>query len=367
MSEARLLMRRTASSSIAWLLAALLIIVVFFSVAAPPGTFLTDFNAQTLASDASVLLILATALTLVIVCGGLDLSVGSVMTFGSVIGLITMRAVTDGGGGEWFAVAVGTAAAVGSGMAWGAINGLLIAYARIPAFVVTLGSLGAALGAARLVSGGETQAGVPAVLQTEIGFSTVLGVPTLFVIGIGIAIAFGLIMAFTRFGERIYLTGSNEEGARRGGISTRGLEFRIYLLSGMLAGFAGLLDLARFNSAAIATGHMTELLAALAAVIIGGASLYGGSGLIVGSVIGVFIPVVLNNGFVILGIEPFWHEIVLGAILVAAVGLDQVRRKAALDRPRFSAEEMESAAAGPDPPAPGADPDQSTQSLKENV
>jgi len=140
-------------------------------------------------------------------------------------------------------------------------------------------------------------------------------------------------MKFTVFGEWIYLVGSNEEGARRGGIPVRWVQFRVYVLSGGLAGLAGLLDLARFDSANVSTGHITELLAALAAVIIGGASLFGGTGLIIGSVVGVFIPVVLNDGFIVIGLQPFWHEIVVGVVLIAAVGLDQVRRSAALQRP----------------------------------
>jgi ribose transport system permease protein len=345
------LLRRAAATSLFWISAALLILIVCFGVAAPAGTFFSGFNAQTIATDSATLLILATALTLVIVAGGLDLSVGSVMTFSAVIGLIVMRDV--GGGSEWGAVAMGAAAAVLVGIGWGAINGVLIAYARIPSFVVTLGTLGAALGAARLLTGGSNESGTPRVLQSQIGFSTVLGIPTPFLIGISVAIVFSLIMGLTVFGERLYLVGSNEEGARRGGIPTRWVQFRVYAISGGLAGLAGLVDLARFNSAAVTTGHMTELLAALAAVIIGGASLFGGTGLIIGSVVGVFIPVILNNGFVVLGVEPFWHEIVVGAILVAAVGLDQVRRAAALHRPAAAAEPQPPPVLDPtsDPPA----------------
>lgn len=329
MSDARALIHRAAATSLFWISAALALLVLFFAIAAPAGTFLTWFNAQTLATDASVLLILATAMTLVIVSGGLDLSAGSVMTFCAVIGVVTMRAVGD----DWTAVGIGCAAAFLCGVGWGAINGVLIAYARIPAFVVTLGSLGAALGSARLISGGQNQSGAPPVLQSDIGFSTVAGVPTTFLIALSIALLFGLVMKFTRFGERMYLVGSNEEGARRGGIATRWLMLRVYVLSGLLAGAAGILDLARFDSASVTTGHMTELLAAIAAVIIGGASLFGGTGFILGSIVGVFIPVVLNNGFVILGMQPFWHEIVVGVVLVAAVGLDQVRRRISLQRP----------------------------------
>lgn len=358
-AEARALLRRAAATSIFWIFSALLVLVVFFAIAAPPGTFITTFNAQTLASDAAVLLILATALTMVIVCGGLDLSVGSVMTFSAVIGLLVMR---DVGGGEWTAVALGAAAGIACGAGWGALNGLLTAYARIPAFVVTLGTLGGALGASRLLTDGSTLSGTPVVLQSDIGFSKIAGVPTPFAIAIATALFFSLVMGLTRFGERVYLVGSNEEGARRGGISPRSVQFRVYVLSGTLAGFAGILDLARFNSAPVSTGHMTELLAALAAVIIGGASLFGGSGLILGSVIGVFIPVVLNNGFVILGVRPFWQEIVVGSILIAAVGLDQVRRSAALQRSAAPAPPPE------EPPPPEGLPPQATQPpLKENA
>lgn len=321
------MVRRAAGTSLFWIASALTLLVIFFTAAAPSGTFLTGFNAQTLASSAAVVLILATALTVVIVSGGLDLSVGSVMTLSAVVSLVTMR---DVGGDPWLAVGVGAAAGLCVGALWGALNGVLIAYARIPAFVVTLGSLGAALGVARLVTGGLTESGAPSVLQADIGYGEILGIPIPFVIAVAVAAVLSAMMSLTRFGERIYLVGSNEEGARRGGIATRWLQFRVYVLSGGLAGLAGLVDLARFDSATVATGHTTELLAALAAVIIGGASLAGGVGLIIGSAVGVFIPVVLNNGLVILGVTPFWQEIVVGAILVAAVGLDQVRRSGAL-------------------------------------
>ncbi|MGE0067078.1 MAG: ABC transporter permease [Solirubrobacterales bacterium] len=328
MSEASTLFRNASKTSIFWITVALAALVVFFGVASPAGTFLTSFNAQTIAADASVLLILATATTIVIISGGLDLSIGSVMTFAAVIGLIVMRDVGD----SWSAVAVGTVVAIACGAGWGLINGLLISLAKIPPFVVTLGSLGAALGAARLITGGLTQSGVPSVLSADIGNAEVIGIPVPFLIGIAVACVAAAIMAYTRFGEHVYLLGSNEEGARRGGIGTRSLQVRIYVISGALASLAGVVELARFGTASVATGHLTELLAALAAVIIGGAALTGGSGLVLASVVGVFIPVVINNGLVIMGVQPFWQEIVVGAILVAAVGLDQVRRAGVFQR-----------------------------------
>src|SRR5205823_7826304 len=154
-------------------------------------------------------------------------------------------------------------------------------------------------------------------------------------IAIVIAAFFGLVLALTRFGERVYLVGSNIEAARRAGIPVRWLQVEIYLLSGALAGTAGMVDFARFNTVDISTGHTQALIASIAAVIIGGASLMGGVGAIPGTVVAVFIPVVLNNGLIIRGTQPFWQDIAVGAILVAAVGFDQWRRSARTRPPRW--------------------------------
>jgi ribose transport system permease protein len=213
-----------------------------------------------------------------------------------------------------------------SGVAWGAINGLLIAYAGLPPFVVTLGSLGAALGAARLLSGGANVSGIPPEVQEHAGLATLFGVPVPFVAAVLLVLVCGFLLARTRFGEHNYLIGSHEEAARRGGISIRRHLFLLYVLSGALAGCAGLIEVARFAVASVSTGHTTELIAALAAVVIGGASLTGGVGIMSATVVGVFIPVILANGLLIGGVERFWQDVVVGVILVAAVWFDQWRR-----------------------------------------
>src|SRR5262249_27874558 len=136
------------------------------------------------------------------------------------------------------------------------------------------------------------------------------------------------------FGERTYLAGSNAEAARRAGIRVGFLQLRLYLLSGALAGTAGIVDFARFNTVDITTGHTQTLIASIAAVIIGGASLLGGVGTMAGTVVAVFIPVVLNNGLIIRGTQPFWQDIAVGVILVAAVAFDQWRRSAASRGPK---------------------------------
>jgi ribose transport system permease protein len=255
------------------------------------------------------------------------MTIGSVMTFSAVASALVMKEVAGGAADHQLTAAlVGAAVGLAGGAAWGAINGALIAFARLPPFVVTLGSLGAALGAARLLSGGSNVSGTPPKLQEDVGLATVLGIPLPFVAAAALVVACGFLLARTRWGEHDYLIGSNEEAARRGGISIPRHLFELYVLSGALAGCAGLLELSRFGVASVSTGHTTELIAALAAVVIGGASLTGGVGLMAGSVVGVFIPVVLANGLLIGGVERFWQDVVVGIILVAAVWFDQWRR-----------------------------------------
>jgi ribose transport system permease protein len=310
-----------------WILAVLVALVAAFALILPSGTFVTTFNAQTVAGDASTLLVLGAGATFVIVSGGLDLSIGSVMTFAAVASALVMKEIAGASHDHQLAAAlVGCGVGVLSGVAWGAVNGLLIAYAKLPPFVVTLGSLGAALGAARLLSDGANVSGTPPGFQETVGLATVLGVPVPFLAAVALVLACGFVLSRTVYGEHNYLIGSNAEAARRGGIDVSRHLFLVYVLSGFLAGCAGLLELSRFAVAAVSTGHTTELLAALAAVVIGGASLTGGVGLMSATVVGVFIPVILANGLLIGGVERFWQDVVVGIILVGAVAFDQWRR-----------------------------------------
>jgi ribose transport system permease protein len=301
--------RRASTTGVFWIFVVLVVLVVTFGAVLPADTFLTTFNAQTVAGDASTLLVLAA------------------MTFSAVTSALVMKEVAGGAADHQLTAALaGAAVGLAGGAAWGAINGALIAFARLPPFVVTLGSLGAALGAARLLSGGSNVSGTPPKLQEDVGLATVLGIPVPFVAAAVLVVACGFLLARTRWGEHDYLIGSNEEAARRGGIAIPRHLFELYVLSGALAGCAGLLELSRFGVASVSSGHTTELIAALAAVVIGGASLTGGVGLMTGSVVGVFIPVVLANGLLIGGVERFWQDVVVGIILVAAVWFDQWRR-----------------------------------------
>jgi ribose transport system permease protein len=297
-------------------------LIVVFSILEPEN-FTSVNNGRNIATDAAVLLVLATGATYVIITAGIDLSVGSVLVFSGVIAAKLMNQV---GGDNWGVILVGLAAALASGLAWGIVNGFLVAKAKIPAFIVTLGTFGMSLGLALVISGGVDERSVPFKLISTIGIGRLFSqIPYLVIISLAVALVFGVILAQTRFGRYTYAIGSNQEAARRAGVNVDRHLIKVYALAGTLAGLAGFMSLARFGTTTIG-GHATDNLDAIAGVVIGGTSLFGGIGTILGTVFGVFIPAVLENGFVIVGVEAFWQQVAVGAVLIVAVYLDQLRR-----------------------------------------
>src|SRR3954468_20720346 len=315
--------QRLVAGSSTWIGVILLGLIIVFSLL-DPSAFVDVANARNIATDAAVLLVLATGMTYVIITAGIDLSVGGILVFSGVVSAKGMHAV---GGDNWGVIIVGLGVGLAGGLAWGLINGFLVAKAKIPAFVVTLGTLGASLGAALVITGGVDEREVPFKLITTIGTGRAFDqVPYLVLIAFAVAIVFGVILAATRFGRYTYAVGSNEEAARRAGIPVDRHLLKVYALAGTLAGLAGFLSLALFSTTTIG-GHDTDNLQAIAAVVIGGTSLFGGIGTMLGTVFGVFIPAVLQNGFVIVGVQPFWQQVAVGAVLIGAVYLDQLRRR----------------------------------------
>jgi ribose transport system permease protein len=306
-----------------WIALILLGLVVAFSVLRF-DQFATSTNLRNVAIDASVLLVLAVGTTFVIITAGIDLSVGSVLVFSGVVGA---KAMESAGGDGWGVVLLGLVVCVACGAAWGVLNGVLIARARIPALIVTLGTLGMALGFAQLITGGVDVRTVPTTMIDNIGIGEVAGIPVLVIVAGVVAILAGIGLTATRFGRYTYAIGSNPEAARRAGIGVDRHLVKVYALAGLLAGLAGFLNLARFSTTTIG-GHSTDNLQAIAAVVLGGTSLFGGLGTMLGTVVGVFIPAVLQNGFVIVGVQPFWQQVAVGAVLILAVYLDQLRRRA---------------------------------------
>ena len=228
----------------------------------------------------------------------------------------------------WGVIALGTCAAVAAGAAFGVINGVLVAHARVPALIVTLGTFGMALGFAQLLGNGQDVRAVPQKLVATIGSGKLLGIPALVWVALTVTVLGGLLLHTTRFGGWTFAVGSNAEAARRAGVPNRSQLVKVYLLSGALAGLAGIMSVARFATTTI-NGHTTDNLSSISAVVLGGTSLFGGIGSIFGTVIGVFIPIILLNGFVILGIQPFWQTVAMGAVLIVAVYADQLKRHAA--------------------------------------
>lgn len=307
----------------------LLVLLVIFLIftAMTPAVFPTWGNVRQIIQNVSILGVLGIGMTFVIVTSGIDLSVGSNLVFSGVVSAKVMQAMGDTGWGTAF---IGIAVAVSCGLAWGLLNGVLIAKAKVPPLIVTLGTLGGALGLAQVITGGVDIREVPEVLQDTIGYGNVPGttLPTISLIAILLILVFGIILHRTRFGLYTFAIGSNEESARRVGVKVDRQLISIYALSGALAGVGGILSLSQYGTTAIA-GQSATNLNVIAAVVIGGTSLFGGVGTIFGTVVGLFIPAVLQNGFVIIGVQPFWQQVAVGGVLVAAVYVDQRRRAAA--------------------------------------
>jgi ribose transport system permease protein len=313
--------RRALGQSPVWMGGVLLVLVVVFSIL-EPSAFPTADNFRNILMDAAVLMVMAVGMTFVMVAGGFDLSIGSVLVFSGVIGVKAMEAVgTDNG----LTVVVGLIASCVAGLGWGVFNGLCITKLRVPALITTLGSLGAALGIARLITNGNDVRGVPMSL-IDVSIGTFLTLSWIIWVAAVVTIIGGLVLALTRFGRHTYVIGSNAEAARRAGINVDRHLLKLYALSGLLAGLAGMLSLTRFATTTIA-GHSTDALQVITGVVLGGTSLFGGIGSIVGTVVGMFIPSVLQNGFIVTNVEPFWQEVAIGFILIAAVYIDQLKRR----------------------------------------
>jgi ribose transport system permease protein len=325
--------QKLIGANVFWIAVVLVALCVVFSVLAPHA-FPTLFNAQTTLIETSVLLILSVGMTFVIITAGIDLSVGSVLIFASMMAGKTLDAMGTAGDPTnegWGTILFGLLVAVLSGTAWGLLNGVLIARAKIPPLVVTLGSFGAALGAADLLNNGSDIETVPRLLNTTLGYGTSLGVvPNMVLIAAVITLAGAWLLHTTRFGRYTFAIGSNAEAARRAGIGVTRHLVLVYTLTGTLAGLAGFMSLAYFGTTNI-SGHTTDNLDSISAVVIGGTSLFGGIGTLFGTVIGVFIPAVLKKGFDIIHVQDFWQMIAVGAVLVAVVWFDQ-RRRSSRDR-----------------------------------
>lgn len=308
-----------------WIFLVLVVIVAFFAIKGG-DRFASASNFSLIAQNLAVLAVLGVGMTFVIITAGIDLSIGSVLVFASVISAKVMATM---GGDSGLVILVGVLVAIASGAAWGFINGFLVAKARIPSLVVTLGTLSAALGVAQVVTtGNNVPVGVQAL--TDLGiYQRFLGIPALVFVALILVIIGGVILHRTKFGRYTYAIGSNEEAARRVGIKVERQLIYIYSFTGALAGVGAMMYLAEFSTTTIAGATLTNL-NVITAVVIGGTSIFGGLGTMFGTVVGLFIPAVLQSGLVIIGVQSYWQSVAVGLVLIAAVYVDQSRRRAAL-------------------------------------
>ena len=286
--------------------------------------FLTPGNISNVLLQTSINGVLAVGMTFVILTGGIDLSVGSVVALAGIVSAsFATTSSTAAIYGAPYPVSIALVVGVAVGVVCGALSGLIVSYFSVPAFVTTLGMLSAARGLTLIYGGGRP---VPALTPEFrwIGTGHVLGVPAPVMI---LAIVFGLAwwtLTRTRFGRYIYAVGGNAHAAKTSGIDVVRIRFAVYVISAGLAGLAGMLLSARTGSALPQAGIAYEL-DAIAAVVIGGTSLSGGVGRITGTLIGALIIGVMNNGLDLMGIQSYYQQVLKGALIVGAVMLDQKR------------------------------------------
>ena len=299
------------------ILIALAAMILFLCVwPATAKTFPTKTNLFNLLRQSSTNLMLACGMTMVIILGGIDLSVGSII---AMSGCFAAGAVVWGGMPE----IVGLTLGVLSGLMFGLFNGAVIAWTNIPPFIVTLASMNIAKGIAYVFSGGK-----PIRCMTDawkfLGAGYVLGIPTpvwtMFIV-------FFLCVLFlnrTRIGRHIYAVGGNSTAAKFSGISTAKVKFTVFAISGTLAGLAGVTIASRLYSGTCTSGNAAEM-DAIAAVVIGGTSMSGGSGKLGGTLIGALIIGILNNGLNLMGVNSDWQYIIKGIVILGAVYVDYLR------------------------------------------
>lgn len=295
-------------------LVGLLVLCLAMFIATPD--FLTPGNMLNIGIQASTIAVLAFGMTFVIVAGGIDLSVGSVAALSA---MVSASMFSTSGLPGWMALLGGLLA----GAAAGAINGMATAYGKLPSFIATLAMLSVARGLTLVISGGRPAATAPQVsfLGGDIGpFPT----PIVILVVAGLIAAF--VLNRTVIGRYMYAVGGNTEAARLSGIPVKGILVTVFALSGLFAALAGMLLSGRLDSAQpqAAVGYELD---AIAAVVIGGASLAGGVGRISGTLVGALVLVVIRNGLNLLSVSSFWQQVVIGTVIAVAVGIDVLRRK----------------------------------------
>jgi ribose transport system permease protein len=280
--------------------------------------FLSPLNLANILVQSSIMAVIAIGMTFVIIGGGFDLSVGSTVALaGCIAAMVIMK----------FGVAVGVLAGIAAGGAVGLANGVIIARLGINPFITTLGTMVLVRGVVYLITGGAPvgDEGLPAVF-IAFGSARILGIHYLVWVPAFLLLILSWVLQATPYGQRVYATGGNREAAYLSGVPVQRIIASTYAWCGAMAGIAGVMLAARLQSGQPTAGEFYEL-TAIAAVILGGASLQGGEGTLYKSVIGVFIMIVLGNSLNLLNVDSYWQRVAIGAVIIAAAAADRLRSR----------------------------------------
>jgi len=308
--------------SLNWLLGQmpLVALVVLCAVAALlSGRFLSGANINNILMQGAVVTVIAIGMTYVIIAGGFDLSVGSTAALAGCIACLVMLEA---------GIVLGVAAGIAVGAAVGLVNGLIVTRLDVNPFIATLATMVLLRGVTMLVTDGQPvsgEEGLPKAFN-DFAIERLFGVPYLVLLPILVFAVFHWLLHHTAYGIRLFATGGNRDAAFLAGIAVNRIKISAYVLCGALAGIAGVMLASRLQSGQPTAGILYEL-TAIAAVVLGGASLYGGEGKLYKSVIGVFIIVVLSNALNLANVHSYWQQVAIGIVLVAAAAADRLRRR----------------------------------------
>ena len=299
------------------LLPFLTLTVLFVGLAIASPHFLTSTNLSSVVRQTAVINIMALGMTLIIISGGIDLSVGAILAMGGLLGCMAME--------KGQPIPVGVLVGIVTGAFWGLVNGMLTTRLRINPFIVTLGTLGIVRGLTLIISNGLPVHQIPREFSF-LGEGTVLGVPFVLWILLTCALFVHVLLEHTKLGRYAFAIGSNPDAAFYAGIPVAFHTTAVYAIGGMLTGLAGMIEASRLMTGQPTAGQGYEL-QAIAAVVIGGGSLRGGEGSVVGTLIGAFIMGLLSNGSDLLGISPYLQQAIIGAVIILAVSFDELRKR----------------------------------------
>ncbi|MCS7224827.1 MAG: ABC transporter permease [Armatimonadetes bacterium] len=301
-----------------WLAPLLATVLLSAALSAFVPPFRTWENISNIGFQSATILLVATGETLVIISAGIDLSVGSAL---ALVGVVTALLLQKG-----WAISLSVLAGLGSGLLTGAVNGFLVVVGRIPPFIATLGMMGIARGLALVISGAVNISLPPESPFLELGTRRFLAIPVPFLIALVVALFCQMLLSLTRYGRHLYAVGGNREAARLSGVPVGWVTFLVFSLCGLITGLGGIVETARLSIGQPTGGALYEL-HAIAAAVIGGASLAGGRGSVLGTLLGGLLMAVIRNGSDLLNIPYEWQQVILGVLVVLAVLLDQLRRR----------------------------------------